>query len=30
MLSKGYEYNAISDITGKTIEEIKGIENSIK
>ena len=29
MLKKGYEYNEISDITGKTIEEIKEIENSI-
>ena len=30
MLNKGYEYDDISDITGKTIEEIKKIENSIE
>lgn len=30
MLSKGYDYYTILDITGKTIEEIKEIENSIK
>lgn len=28
MLSKNYDYNSISEITGKTIEEIKEIENN--
>lgn len=29
MLNKNYDYNSISDITGKTIEEIKSIEDTM-
>ena len=30
MLAEGTDYNFISKITGKTLEEIKEIEDSIK
>ena len=30
MLSKGTDYEYISEITGKTIEEIKEIENNMQ